>query len=62
MTDPARTKQQPDRSGSTDTNHPKNAAPGQPKNAPERVPGQAIPVEERTSPQKVRIPKDDGHK
>jgi hypothetical protein len=28
----------------------RNAAPGQPKNAPERVPGQSIPVEERKNP------------
>jgi hypothetical protein len=30
----------------------RNAAPGQPKNAPERVPGQNIPVEKRKQPQR----------
>ncbi|BDU21408.1 hypothetical protein [Dyella sp. GSA-30] len=29
-----------------------NAAPGKPKNAPERVPGQNIPVEKREQPQR----------
>ena len=33
-----------------------HAAPGQPKDAPERIPGQSIPVEERKSPQKVADP------
>lgn len=30
-----------------------NAAPSQPKNAPERVPGQSIPVEQRKNPKQA---------
>ncbi|HEX7815448.1 hypothetical protein [Dyella sp.] len=38
---------------STDTGKHRNAAPSQPKNAPERIPGQNIPLDQRTSPSKV---------
>ncbi|HEY9131270.1 MAG TPA: hypothetical protein VIM98_05895 [Dyella sp.] len=56
MTKPTQDRHASRHTGTSDTGKAKNAAPSQPKNAPERVPGQSVPVEQRTSPQKVSDP------
>lgn len=42
----------------TDDGKQRNAAPSQPKNAPERVPGQSIPVDERKSPKQPGVKRE----